>query len=87
LSKRDGDGAAFVLDLMTDGALATIFKGRVAQDLFLDEGLFVSRMEITMVEAAPIPADGRIRCFSRDREAFGFLSHFHPSPIDLDGEI
>src|ERR1700734_1900470 len=40
-----------------------------------------------MVEAAPIPADGRIRYFSRDREAFGFLSHFHPSPIDLDGEI
>jgi ribA/ribD-fused uncharacterized protein len=32
------------------------------------------------------PADGRILFFKRDREAFGFLSHFHPSPIVLDGE-
>jgi ribA/ribD-fused uncharacterized protein len=30
------------------------------------------------------PADGRILYFDRDREAFGFLSHFHPSPIWLD---
>lgn len=37
--------------------------------------------------AAPIPADGRILYFARDREAFGFLSHFHPAPIDLDGDI
>jgi ribA/ribD-fused uncharacterized protein len=34
----------------------------------------------------PIPDDGRILYFARDREAFGFLSHFHPSPIELDGE-
>jgi ribA/ribD-fused uncharacterized protein len=33
-----------------------------------------------------IPADGRILYFGRDREAFGFLSHFHPAPIELDGE-
>lgn len=33
-----------------------------------------------------IPEDGRILYFGRDREAFGFLSHFHPSPIELDGE-
>jgi ribA/ribD-fused uncharacterized protein len=34
----------------------------------------------------PIPADGRILYSVRDRDAFGFLSHFHPAPIDLDGE-
>jgi ribA/ribD-fused uncharacterized protein len=33
-----------------------------------------------------IPADNRILYFGRDRETFGFLSHFHPSPIVLDGE-
>lgn len=33
-----------------------------------------------------IPADGRILYFARDREAFGFLSHFHPAPIEIDGE-
>jgi ribA/ribD-fused uncharacterized protein len=32
------------------------------------------------------PVDGRILFFKRDRAAFGFLSHFHPSPIVLDGE-
>ena len=33
-----------------------------------------------------IPPDERILYFARDRAAFGFLSHFHPSPILLDGE-
>jgi ribA/ribD-fused uncharacterized protein len=33
-----------------------------------------------------VPPDGRILYFERDRAAFGFLSHFHPSPIVLDGE-
>jgi ribA/ribD-fused uncharacterized protein len=36
---------------------------------------------------AAIPPDGRILYFGRDRVAFGFLSHFHPSPIELDGEM
>jgi ribA/ribD-fused uncharacterized protein len=40
-----------------------------------------------MIEAPPVPIDGRILYFSRDRGAFGFLSHFHPSPIALDGGI
>jgi N-glycosidase YbiA len=35
----------------------------------------------------PIPADGRILYFARDRDQFGFLSHFHASPILLDGEL
>jgi N-glycosidase YbiA len=35
---------------------------------------------------AAIPSDGRILYFGRDRAAFGFLSHFHPAPIALDGE-
>jgi ribA/ribD-fused uncharacterized protein len=34
----------------------------------------------------PIPQDNRILYFQRDREQFGFFSHFHPSPIVLDGE-
>jgi ribA/ribD-fused uncharacterized protein len=34
-----------------------------------------------------IPPDNRILYFGRDREAFGFLSHFHPASIELDGEI
>ena len=34
-----------------------------------------------------IPTDGRILFFARDRPEFGFLSHFHPSPIELDGEV
>src|SRR5580704_7181984 len=38
-------------------------------------------------ESLVIPADNRIQYFGRDREMFGFLSHFHPSPIQLDGEV
>jgi N-glycosidase YbiA len=34
-----------------------------------------------------IPADNRILYFERDREVFGFLSHFHPAPVVLDGEV
>lgn len=33
-----------------------------------------------------VPPDNRILYFSRDRARFGFLSHFYPSPITLDGE-
>jgi ribA/ribD-fused uncharacterized protein len=33
-----------------------------------------------------IPSDNRILYFNRDRELFGFLSHFHPAPIEIDGE-
>lgn len=36
---------------------------------------------------AAIPSDRRILYFARDRVAFGFLSHFHSSPIRLDGEL
>jgi len=32
-----------------------------------------------------VPPDGRILFFARDRAAFGFMSHFHPAPIALDG--
>lgn len=31
-------------------------------------------------------SDGRILYFARDRAEFDFLSHFHSSPIELDGE-
>ncbi len=34
----------------------------------------------------PIPPDNRILYFGRDREAFGFLSHFYPASITLDGQ-
>ena len=33
-----------------------------------------------------VPDDGRILFFARDRAEFGFLSHFYPAPILLDGE-
>lgn len=33
-----------------------------------------------------VPADNRILYFDRDAAAFGFLSHFHPAPVLLDGE-
>jgi ribA/ribD-fused uncharacterized protein len=33
-----------------------------------------------------IPSDNRILYFDRDRVVFGFLSHFHPAAIVLDGE-
>lgn len=39
-----------------------------------------------MGEFPIIPADGRILYFGRDRGAFGYLSHFHPAPVCLDGE-
>jgi len=32
-----------------------------------------------------IPADQRVLYFGRDRLLFRFLSHFHPSPILMDG--
>jgi N-glycosidase YbiA len=40
-----------------------------------------------MAATLMIPADNRILYFLRDRESFRFLSHFHPSPIELDGEV
>jgi ribA/ribD-fused uncharacterized protein len=39
-----------------------------------------------MSEFPPVPDDGRILFFARDREAFGFLSHFYPAPLVIDGE-
>jgi ribA/ribD-fused uncharacterized protein len=37
-------------------------------------------------ESLVVPADNRILYFERDRELFGFLSHFHPALITLFGE-
>lgn len=34
----------------------------------------------------PIPIDNRILYYGRDRDAFRFLSHFHASRIEIDGE-
>ncbi|MFJ7440876.1 NADAR family protein [Methylorubrum thiocyanatum] len=34
----------------------------------------------------PLPGDGRVLFFIRDQHEFGFLSHFHPAEIELDGE-
>jgi ribA/ribD-fused uncharacterized protein len=34
----------------------------------------------------PIPDDGRILFFKRDREQFGFLSNYHEAAIVVDGE-
>ncbi len=35
----------------------------------------------------PIPADGRVCFFARDRARFGFLSNFHMAPIAMDGDV
>jgi ribA/ribD-fused uncharacterized protein len=40
-------------------------------------------MEATLI----VPPDNRILYFYRDREAFAFLSHFHPSPIQLEDDL
>jgi ribA/ribD-fused uncharacterized protein len=40
-------------------------------------------MEATLI----VPPDNRILYFYRDREGFRFLSHFHPSPIEIDNEL
>jgi ribA/ribD-fused uncharacterized protein len=34
----------------------------------------------------PVPPDNRILYFGRDRQEYGFLSHFYPSLIEIDGE-
>ena len=45
------------------------------------------RQSETLCEVPPAAiTDGRILYFERDRAQFGFLSHFHPSPFNLDGE-
>lgn len=38
-------------------------------------------------DSLTIPADGRILYFGRDQDRFGFLSHFYPAPVQLDGEL
>jgi ribA/ribD-fused uncharacterized protein len=38
------------------------------------------------VSELTIPADNRILYFARDREAFRFLSHFFPAPIEMVGQ-
>ena len=43
--------------------------------------------DLAMTTYPAIPEDGRILFFARDRADFGFLSHFHPAPIELDGAI
>jgi ribA/ribD-fused uncharacterized protein len=41
---------------------------------------------MTPLVQVPVPSDNRILYFLRDREVFGFLSHFYPAPVLLDGE-
>jgi N-glycosidase YbiA len=35
----------------------------------------------------PIPEDGTIRFYKRDRPDFGFLSNFHIAPVEIEGTI
>jgi ribA/ribD-fused uncharacterized protein len=42
--------------------------------------------DINGQSASEMIADGRIMYFARDREQFGFLSHFYPAPVEIDGE-
>lgn len=38
-------------------------------------------------ESLVIPDDNRVLYFGRDARLFGFLSHFHPSPLALDDDL
>ncbi|MBX9912075.1 MAG: NADAR family protein [Beijerinckiaceae bacterium] len=47
---------------------------------------FAQREKSCIDDAIPqIPIDNRILYYGRDRRDFRFLSHFHPSPILIDG--
>ncbi|MEN1679934.1 MAG: NADAR family protein [Planctomycetota bacterium] len=35
----------------------------------------------------PIPRDGEVRFYKRDRPSFGFLSNFHPAPVTIDDRL
>jgi ribA/ribD-fused uncharacterized protein len=39
------------------------------------------------MQTTPLASDRRVLFFARDRAQFGFLSHFHPAPIELDGVL
>jgi N-glycosidase YbiA len=54
--------------------------------LMLNVGSGSWRMERKARQNAVIPSDGRILFFRRDRDAFGFLSHFHYATVHLDGQ-
>lgn len=49
----------------------------------INKGMF--RLGLDWRLFPPLPEDGRVLFFKRDRDDFGFLSNFHPSPIVLDG--
>lgn len=49
-------------------------------------GMRQTREDAVIDVSNAIPEDGRILFFRRDRETFGFLSHFHPAVLVIDGE-
>jgi predicted NAD-dependent protein-ADP-ribosyltransferase YbiA (DUF1768 family) len=55
----------------------------------VEDPIFVDTAGRAAEEAArefpPIPEDGRVLFYSRDRAEFGFLSHFCASPIVIGG--
>lgn len=51
-----------------------------------EAGDALSAASASAVGPRPIPSDNRILYFGRDREHFGFLSHFHHAEIRLDDE-
>ena len=47
--------------------------------------LWIAAMDqVSQNDRPPVPDDNRVLFFRRDRDAFGFLSHFHPAPVVLD---
>lgn len=44
------------------------------------------RIESPLPECVIVPDDNRILYYRRDRTMFRFLSHFYPSPVDIDCE-
>ena len=43
------------------------------------------RVNRSWIAFPPIPADGQILFYKRDREDFGYLSNFYISPVEIEG--
>ena len=44
-------------------------------------------MGCSWIAYPPIPRDGRVMFFKRDRQDFGFLSNFYPCEVLIDGRV
>lgn len=58
---------------------------RLRRDSRTIPGVIMANIWMRLRRRLP-PADDRVMFFARDRKWFGFLSNFHPAPLELDGE-